>query len=101
MTRYFYNKALQKYPALRARTLAVLDDRSRTDKDLVFATDGIMAVIHGRVRNPVRYDSIEWTGNTRKKELDIDVKYENENLDMDALFGLIQQLAPLAWGQAP
>jgi len=96
MSRYFYSKALQKYPGIRAKTLAVLDDRSRSDRDLVFATDGIMAVIRGHVRNPVSYKKIEWTGNTRKKELQIGVKYDNDSLDMDMLFSLIQKLCPLA-----
>ena len=92
MNRYFYNKTLQKYPGMRARTLAVLDDRSRSDCDLVFTSNGIMAVIRGRARNPVAYGEIDWTGNTRKKELKIGVKYENENLNMDALYELIQSL---------
>ena len=96
MNRYFYNKALQKYPGMRSRTLAVLDDRSRSDCDLVFTTDGIMAIIRGHARNPVAYSQIDWTSNNRKKELRIGVRYENDNLDMDRLFELIQALSPLS-----
>ena len=93
MNRYFYNKALQKFTGMRSRTLAVLDDRSKADCDLLFTTRGVMAVIRGHAKAPVAYEEIVWTGNTKKKELRIGVKYESANLDMDALYELFQSLA--------
>ena len=96
MNRYFYNKALQKYSSMRSKALAVLDDRSRGDCDLLFTTEGIMAIIRGHAKNAVGYQEIDWTGNARKKELRIGVKYENSNLNMDALYELFQKLAEYA-----
>ena len=95
MNRYFYNKALQKSLAIRTSTLAVLDDRARSDCDLMFTTSGIMPVIRGHVKKTIPYQEITWSGNTRKKELRIGSRFSSDNLDMDALYELIQALAEL------
>ena len=96
MNRYFYNKALQAYQGIRCRTLAVLDDRSRQDCDLVFTTEGVLPVIRGKAKNTVPYREIDWTPNARKKELRIGVKYSSDNLGMDALYKLILALVEYA-----
>ncbi|MDD3141622.1 MAG: hypothetical protein PHX08_22030, partial [Lachnospiraceae bacterium] len=96
MGRYFCSKALQKYAGIRVKTLAVLDDRSKYDYDLLFTTEGIMPIIKGRAKLVIPYNKIEWSNNDKKKELVIGVRYENEKLDMDALYNLIQKLKPYA-----
>ena len=93
VNRYFYGKALQKYKSVRLKTLAVLDDRSKKDMDLLFTTEGIMPIIKGKGRNAVAYSKISWSKNGKKKELIISGKYENERLDMDKLYELIKELA--------
>lgn len=93
MNRYFYGKASQKYRKIRIKTLAVLDDRSKTDMDLLFTTEGIMPIIKGKEKNAIPYSNISWSKNTKKKELLINTKYANEKLDMDKLYELIQKLA--------
>ncbi|MBQ1491591.1 MAG: hypothetical protein IIZ39_06495 [Blautia sp.] len=94
MNRYFYNKALQAYTGLRFKTLAVLDDRSRHDYDLLFTFDGVIPVIRGKVRTPVSFSEICWTNNARKKELKIgNVKFTSDHLDMDVLYKLLNRLA--------
>lgn len=93
MNRYFYGKALQKYRSIRTKTLAVLDDRSKGDMDLLFTTEGIMPIIKGRGKAVVAYSEINWSKNGKKKELLINGKYENEKLDMDKLYELIKNLA--------
>lgn len=90
MNRYFYGK---KYKNFRTKTLAVLDDRTKGDMDLLFTTEGLMPVIKGRGKAVVPYDKIQWSKNNKKKELVISVKYCNENLEMDKLFELIKKLA--------
>ena len=45
MNRYFYEK---KYKNFRTRTLAVMDDRTNGDMDLLFTTEGLMPVIKGK-----------------------------------------------------
>ena len=93
INRYFYGKALQKYKGIRTKTLAVLDDRSKGDMDLLFTTEGIMPIIKGKGKSVVAYSKIKWSTNGKKKELLISGKYANEKLDMDKLYELIKKLA--------
>lgn len=90
MNRYFYGK---KYANARAKTLAVLDDRTRGDMDLLFTTEGVMPIIKGKGKAVVPYDKVQWSNNSKKKELVISIKYSNENLDMDMLYELIKKLS--------
>ena len=90
MNRYFYGK---KYRNFRPKTLAVMDDRSKGDMDLLFTTEGLMPIIKGKSKTVVPYDKIQWSKNSKKKELVIGVKYSNDNIDMDNLFALIGKLS--------
>lgn len=90
MNRYFYGK---KYRNFRSKTLAVLDDRTKGDMDLLFTTEGLMPIIKGKGKSVIPYDEIQWSKNSKKKELVIGVKYSNDNLDMDNLFALIGKLS--------
>lgn len=92
LDRYFYNKALQKYSGIRAKTLAVLDDKTQHDMDLIFTTEGIMPIIKGKGTEVVPYRKIVWGGNGWQKELLIRVPYGNPNLNMRALMDLIEEL---------
>ena len=93
MNRYFYGKAIQKYRNTRVKTLAVLDDRSKADMDLLFTTEGIMPIIKGKGKSTIPYSKISWSGNGKKKELLINTKYSNDKIDMDRLYKLIQILS--------
>lgn len=90
--RYFYNKELRKYASIRRKTLAILDDRSKYDRDLIFTTEGIMPVIKGHVKQVAPYHKISWSYNSKKKELKMNICYENSGLDMDELYSLICKL---------
>ena len=61
MNRYFYGK---KYKNFRTRTLAVMDDRTNGDMDLLFTTEGLMPVIKGKGKAVIPYDKIQWSKNT-------------------------------------
>ena len=89
MNRYFYGK---KFSHFRRKTLAVLDDRTKGDMDLLFTTEGVMPIIRGKGKTIAPYDEIKWTKSSSKKELFIGIKYSNDNLDMDSLYDLIRQL---------
>ena len=93
INRYFYGRVMQKNRSIRSKTLAVLDDRTKGDKDLLFTTEGIMPVIKGWCKAVVPYDKITWSKNSKKKELTMGIKYSNENLDMDKLYELIKKLS--------
>ncbi len=74
-------------------TLAVLDDRTKGDMDLLFTTEGLVPIIKGKCKNSIPYENIGWSKNTKKKELEVGLKYSNEkNLDMDKLYDLIKKL---------
>ena len=90
--RYFYNRELRKHASIRRKTLAILDDRSKHDMDLIFTTEGIMAVIKGRVKQVTSYHAITWGSNGKKKALMMNIRYENPGLDMDKLYDLICKL---------
>lgn len=94
--RFFYGRLMQKNRNIRSKTLAVLDDCTKGDKDLLFTTEGVMPVIKERCKAVVPYNKIKWSKNTKKKELEIGVKYSNDNLDMDKLNDLIRKLANYA-----
>lgn len=102
MERYFYGRALRKYKNIRYKTLAILDDHSKSDMDLIFTTEGIMPVIRERVKNIVPYNEIEWSPNDKKKELIMSGRYANPNINMDKLYELIKKLcadaAPMKGG---
>lgn len=95
MKRYFYGRPFNdpKYNNVKNKTLAVLDDRSKGDMDLLFTTEGVMPIIKGKGKATVSYSEIEWSNNGKKKELIISGKYANEKIDMDKLYELINKLA--------
>ena len=93
INRYFYGKAMQRNKNIRSKTLAVLDDRSKSDRDLLFTTEGIMPVIRGKCKAVVPYDRVVWSKKSNKKELIIGIKYSNDKLEMDKLYDLIKKLA--------
>lgn len=94
VNRYFYGKAMQRNRTIRSKTLAVLDDRSKGDRDLLFTTEGVMPVMRGKCKTVIPYDKIDWSKNSKKKELTIGgVKYSNDKLEMDKLYELIKKLA--------
>ena len=98
MNRYFYSKTMKTVKGVRIKTLAVLDDRSKKDMDLIFTTEGIIPVIKGKVKKIAPYDGVKWNENSSKKELSVDTKnkYGNELINMDELYKLITQLVSYA-----
>lgn len=96
---YFYDNRLQNYRIIRCKTLAVLDDRSNADMDLLFTTEGIIPIIKGNVKSITSYKYIHWSKNNSGNELiftednnKIVRKYNNGNIDMKKLYELIQKL---------
>lgn len=92
INQYFYDNTFQKYRIIRYKTLAVLDDRSNADMDLLFTTEGVMPIIKGNIKSVIPYKDIHWCKNDSEKELMIAGKYINENIDMKKLYELIQKL---------
>ncbi|MBQ2658687.1 MAG: hypothetical protein IJF87_08985 [Erysipelotrichaceae bacterium] len=85
--RYFIRANLPDKYDIRRKTVAVLDDLSEKDKDLLFTTDGIMQVIKGKMKDVVLYDDIELNNN--KTALVLHQPYINENINMQALITMV------------
>lgn len=95
--RYFRGKEkLRTNNLLMASTLAILDDKTnKGDYDLLFTWKGIVAVKDGSAKKTIPYDAvIKESGDTPL--LIISGKFENDAVDLDALFELIQRLKKFA-----
>ncbi len=101
--RYFFQRSLQNQYGddlvkIQKRTLAVLDDQSFLDHDLLFTTEGVIPIILGRAKKTAPYSGIHWKdgANSRRKILDFDGEdYTNKHIDMDQLYALVKELATL------
>lgn len=97
IARYFRDNAkLAANNALKANTIAILDDQAQKgDYDLVFTNYGIVPVRSGGARAAVLYSDVKWV--TGKVEyLSIDGRYENAAVDSRELYELIRQLQKYA-----
>ena len=101
---YFKQKALKDSNQYK-RTLAVIDDHSMKNYDLLLTTDGVVVVIGGKVKYSIAYQNIKAITKEKgkKKEIEIDLNgrtYYNSHLDMDKLRSLIDKLSQCA-GSTP
>ena len=76
---------------LKAQTLAILEQQDSRNQDLVFTTYGIVPVRYGIPRSSVPYPEITWNSRN-KKELRIGSRFTSDDINMEALFELIQKL---------
>lgn len=87
--RYFNNSIFESYSSLKANSLAIIFDCTKSRFDLIFTTEGLVYVIKGKVCKKAPYENITYT----KNALDLwGRKYKNENVDLAALYELIHGL---------
>lgn len=86
---YFENVRL-KGDALKAKTLAVIDDLTRTDSDLFITCDGVVPVKRGKVDRLRRFDRIEYRGKSIK--LGWPDEYSNAAVHPGNLYALLETL---------
>ena len=98
---YFGNDNLSVFEGsiylLRQKAIAVVDDKTKRDYDLIFGVDGIRLVSKNIVRDCVRYSDIVYVNSENKAELKLgypDV-YSNKNVKVDVLKGIIDDLNKL------
>lgn len=93
--RYFRNNKKLKIASLPSYlmtgTLAILDDKTKKDYDLLFTVYGIVPIKHGVVKNPISYQTVTWSTG-KNKSLMIDGKFENPAVDSNKIFELAQSL---------
>lgn len=56
--RYFVRLEIPNKAQVRKKTVAVLDDMSARDNDLIFTTEGVMQVVRGAMQKPMPYNDI-------------------------------------------
>lgn len=86
---YFKNVNL-KGDAFKSKTLAVIDDQSRTDQDLFITSDGVVPVKHGKADKLRRFEKIEYQGKSIK--LGWPDEYSNDAVNLGNLYNLLEEL---------
>lgn len=86
---YFKNVKL-KGDAFKSKTLAIIDDLTRTDLDLFITRDGIVLVKHSKVGGVRRFERIEYQGKSIK--LGWPDEYNNRAVNLGNLYSLIEKL---------
>lgn len=77
---------------LRKKTLAILEDKSFNNKDILFTRTGIVLVGFNSLKAEVAYSEISWY-DTTDTVLRIREKYKNKNLNLSKLLELANELA--------
>lgn len=75
---------------LQRKTVAIIDDRSEADNDLIFTIDGIVQIVKGKKKEPLSYDKIQVLSDNTG--LMIRQTYKNAGIDMADLIELIKSL---------
>lgn len=95
---YLDNDDLRVYEGsvygVRHRALAVIDDRTKRDYDLILCTDGIRPVYKNSIRDCVHYDKVTYStfGTTQILKLGYPDEYRNKYVKIDILKRVISEL---------
>lgn len=79
---------------IRQKAFAILDDKSRRNTDLIFCTDGVVMVVKNQIRDTANYLDIKYSesGNVEELELNYPDVFENKNVNIKKLYGVISEL---------
>ena len=86
---YFKNVKLKGDP-FKSMTLAVLDDLTSSDSDLLVTRDGVVLVKHNKVEDLRGFDKIEYQG--KSISLGGSGEYNNRGVDLGQLYYLLEKL---------
>lgn len=86
---YFKNVKL-KGDAFKSKTLAIIDDLTKTDLDLFITCDGLVPVKHSKVDGLRRFEKVEYQGKSIK--LGWPDEYSNRAVNLGNLYSLIERL---------
>ncbi|MBR4513628.1 MAG: hypothetical protein IKO61_01895 [Lachnospiraceae bacterium] len=75
---------------LQRKTVAIIDDRSEADNDLIFTIDGIVQIVKGKMKEALPFDKIQILSDNTG--LMIRQTYKNAGIDMADLIELIKSL---------
>ena len=88
--RYFIRLGESNHREIRRKTVAIIDDSTAKDNDILFTTEGITQIIKGKLKENVPYDKIKI--NNEKSSIILRQKYYNPNINMDILIKIIGTL---------
>lgn len=90
---YFVNVNF-KSQGLKSKVLAILDDTTGKDKDLILTDDGYILVSRNRIMESGSYDIIKFARDKGKEELKLDrwTTYSNQNVNLYNLSQLTEEL---------
>lgn len=91
--RYFILLDVPNKRNIRRKTVAILDDRTDSDNDILFATDGVFRIKNRKLKDAVAYEDIHVETSENKEELIIKSKYENESVNITNLIKLMEALS--------
>ena len=74
---------------LRQRAIAIIDDVTKKDEDLILAVDGIRIVRHNRVKDCVEFGDVKYNGKLKLGYFD---EYSNESIKLDLLNQIIHTM---------
>lgn len=89
---YMNKRASKINRELRRRTIAILEDRSFNNKDIIFTRTGIVLVNFNSLKAEVSYNDIAWC-DTTNDVIRIRDKYKNKNLNLPKFYELVHELA--------
>ena len=88
--KYFIRLGAAGTRTIRRKTVAVLDDKTESDNDILFTTEGVHIIKKNKFKDLVAYDDVEMSED--RTELYIDSEYTNENINMTELINLFESL---------
>lgn len=92
---YFYETNINN-DSIKSKTLAVINDKSVVDSDLLLTTEGIIPVVKGVVKRLVEYKSVKKVDDGERLGIMLSEIYINDAINMDALSDLCNKLNEFA-----
>jgi hypothetical protein len=88
------NRTASGINTVRKKALAILDDVSKRDVDLIFCVDGIAIVQKNKIQNSIPYGEIKYScqgndGVLKQGKAEI---YQNKNVDITIVYNIISKL---------
>ena len=88
--KYFIRLGTLNKREIRRKTVAIIDDTTTKDNDLLLTTEGIIQIVRGKMKENVPYDDIKI--NIEKNSIVLRQPYCNQNIYMDKLIKVIMTL---------
>lgn len=88
---YFYNTNINNED-IKAKTLAVINDKSIMDSDLILTTEGIIPVIRGIIKKTIPYSSVAKVMDGGNIGIILGENYFNDGINIELLIDLCDEL---------